>query len=93
MNMVIDSGASCNIVNKTVVDKIKNVKVVNSNETLYAFGAKHPLDTAGMCRAAVKHAEAITQVDTDFIVTTTSSSASLLGWKTAMKMVYCTSDH
>ena len=88
MPMIIDSGASCNILGREQWEKLKsnNVQCVSSKEskTLYAYGSTTPLEVAGTFKATV--AVGNEQVENEEFVVINGKGQSLLGRETALKL-------
>ena len=55
--MIVDSGASCNVIDRKLWEELKHNKVkcvsMKSNKKLYSYGSAEPLKTAGCFVATV----------------------------------------
>ena len=87
MKMVIDSGASTNIVDKGVWNDLKQQKIVcvskKCDKKLYAYGSKKPLKVSGTFSGLTKVAES--EVQAEFVVIDGEGEA-LLGRETALQL-------
>ncbi|XP_068706850.1 uncharacterized protein [Montipora foliosa] len=87
VKMVIDSGASTNIVDKGVWNDLKQQKIVcvskKGDKKLYVYGSKEPLKVLGTFSALTKVAES--EVQTEFVVIDGEGEA-LLGRETALQL-------
>ena len=87
VKMVIDSGASTNIVDKGLWNDLKQQKIVcvskKCDKKLYAYGSKEPLTLLGTFSALTKVAES--EVQAEFVVIDGEGEA-LLGRETALQL-------
>ena len=87
VNMIIDSGASTNVINHSLWDKLKSEKVKctskKCNKKLYAYGNSKPLEVLGSFRAATSTNNK--EVNAEFIVIK-GTGEPLLGRDTAIQL-------
>ena len=83
--MLIDSGATVNIVNEHVYRKMKNVKLEQCNKKVYAYGSKMPIDMCGKFNDTIKVNASGESVKAEFIVVK-GHNICLLSRKTAMDL-------
>ena len=87
MKMVIDSGASTNVVDKGLWSELKRQKIACESKKcvkkLYAYGSKEPLKVLGTFLASTNVAE--NEVQAEFVVIDGEGEA-LLGRETALQL-------
>ena len=87
LKMVVDSGASTNVVDKGLWRELKQQKIAciskKCDKRLYAYGSKEPLKVLGTFSASMKVAE--NEVQAEFVVTDGEGEA-LLGRETALQV-------
>ena len=87
MKMVIDSGASTNVVDKGLWSELKRQKIAceskKCDKKLYAYGSKEPLKVLGTFLASTNVAE--NEVQAEFVVIDGEGEA-LLGRETALQL-------
>ena len=87
VKMVIDSGASTNVVDKGLWSELKRQKIAceskKCDKRLYAYGSKEPLKVLGTFSASTKVAE--NEVQAEFVVIDSEGEA-LLGRETALQL-------
>ena len=80
MTMIIDSGASCNVISRNVWEYLKANKVAcvstKASKKLYAYGSNQPLQVAGMFTAEVSVRESVLS-GVEFVVTENEGHALL----------------
>ena len=85
--MIVDSGASCNVIDRKLWEELKQNKVncvsMKSNKKLYPYGSAEPLKAAG-CFVATVTLRNVT-VEAEFIVIEGKGQA-LLGRETATQL-------
>ena len=85
--MIVDSGASCNVIDRRLWEELKQNKVkcvsMKSNKKLYPYGSAEPLKTAG-CIVATVTARNVT-VEAEFTVSDGKGEA-LPGRETATQL-------
>ena len=85
--MLIDSGASTNVIDKNLWSKLKQDKVKcvskKSDKKLYAYGSKQPLKVLGTFSALARVGEK--EADAEFVVID-GEGAALLGRETAIQL-------
>ena len=84
--MVVDSGASTNVIDKHLWSKLKHeIECVSkkSNKKLYPYGSKQPLEVLGTFSALTKVGETV--VSAEFVVIDGDGEA-LLGRETAVQL-------
>ena len=88
VTMIIDSGASCNVIGRNVWEYLKANKVActsaKSSKKLYAYGSNQPLQVAGIFTAEVSVRESVLS-GVEFVVTENEGHA-LLGRETAISL-------
>ena len=88
VTMIIDSGASCNVIGRNVWEYLKANKVActstKSSKKLYAYGSNQPLQVAGMFTAEVSVEESVLS-GVEFIVIENEGHA-LFGRETAISL-------
>lgn len=84
-DMIIDSGATCNLISRLEWERLKKAKVMcdsrKCTKKLFAYGSKKPLDVAGSFTAEISVGK--TSVMTEFIVVE-GHGQNLLGKETAL---------
>ena len=89
INMLIDSGASCNIIDEKTWGMLKQEKIKCTSERnereIYAYGQKEPLKTLGKFRCQVKCEVTNVTSEEDFVVIKGEAKA-LLGRSTAERL-------
>ena len=84
--MLIDSGASTNVIDKNLWLKLKQEKIKcvskKSDEKLYTYGSDQPLNVLGTFSASVKASQ--NEVEAEFAVID-GKGAALLGKETAIQ--------
>ena len=87
VEMVVDSGASTNVIDKHLWSKLKREKIEcvskKSNKKLYPYGSKQPLEILGTFSALTKVGETV--VKAEFVVIDGEGEA-LLGRETAVQL-------
>ena len=87
VEMVVDSGASTNVIDKHLWSKLKHEKIEcvskKSNKKLYPYGSKQPLEVLGTFSALTKVGETV--VKAEFVVIDGEGEA-LLGRETAVQL-------
>ena len=87
VEMVVDSGASTNVIEKHLWSKLKQEKIEcvskKSNKKLYPYGSKQPLEILGTFSALTKVGEIV--VKAEFVVIDGEGEA-LFGRKTAVQL-------
>ena len=87
VDMLVDSGASTNVIDKNLWTKLKQEKIEcvskKSNKKLYPYGSKQPLEVLGTFSALKKVGE--TEVEAEFVVIDGEGEA-LLGRETAVQL-------
>nr|XP_022336145.1 uncharacterized protein LOC111132611 [Crassostrea virginica] len=87
-NMIIDSGASCNIMGMSLWNSLKenHINCVSSkvDKRLFAYGSQEPLKVAGIFTATVKYKQTVIP-DVEFVVLDGKGQA-LLGRDTALRL-------
>ena len=87
VKIVIDLGASTNILDKGLWNDLKQQKIVcvskKCDKTLYAYGSKEPLKVLGTFSALTKEAES--EVQAEFVLIDGEGEA-LLGRETALQL-------
>ena len=87
VDMLVDSGASTNVIDKNLWTKLKQEKIEcvskKSNKKLYPYGSKQPLEVLGTFSALTKVGE--TEVEAEFVVIDGEGEA-LLGRETAVQL-------
>ena len=88
MKMLIDSGSTCNVVDRSTWQMLKAKKVnCTSNKTekkMYAYGSEKPLDVAGAFHTTVRYGD--TSIDDVEFLVFEGRGQSLLGRKTAIAL-------
>ena len=86
VTMIIDSGASCNVIGRNVWEYLKANKVAcvstKASKKLYAYGSNQPLQVAGMFIVGVSVVESVLS-GVEFVVIENEGHA-LLGRETAI---------
>ena len=86
ITMIIDSGASCNVIGRNVWEYLKANKVAcvstKASKKLYAYGSNQPLQVAGIFTAEVSVRESVLS-GVEFVVIENEGHA-LLGQETAI---------
>lgn len=84
-DMIIDSGATCNLISRLEWERLKKAKVMcdsrKCTKKLFAYGSKKPLDVAGSFTAEISVGK--TSVMTEFIVVE-GHGQNLLGKETPL---------
>ena len=82
VKIVIDSGASCNLVSREVLEFITGgeVNLMPCDKKIYAYAAVNPLELEGKCKLNIHMPQTKQQVLTEFYVTS-GRAATLLGPK------------
>ncbi len=88
LDMLVDSGASCNIIGVQTWEKMKDREIqctfkANSNRKLYAYGSNQPLPVKGTFNCDVKCGNNTTKAE---FVVVNSNGVPLLGKQTEMEM-------
>ena len=88
VTMIIDAGASCNVIGRNVWEYLKANKVAcvstKASKKLYAYGSNQPLQVAGMFTAEVSVGESVLS-GVEFVVIENEGQA-LLGRETAISL-------
>ena len=88
VTMIIDSGASCNVIGRNVWEYLKANKVAcvstKASKKLYAYGSNQPLQVAGIFTAEVSVRESVLS-GVEFVVNENEGHA-LLGQETAIPL-------
>jgi hypothetical protein len=91
LSVIIDSGASVNVISNAVWEKLKENKIKckseKSDKKLYAYGSKTPLSVMGKfsCNVCLKSRDQRQNSDADFYVVD-GNNPSLLGKNTAVEL-------
>ena len=87
VEMLIDSGASTNVIDKNLWSKLKQDKIKcvsrKSDKKLYAYGSKQPLNVLGTFSALVRVERK--EIEAEFVVIN-GEGAALLGRETAIQL-------
>ncbi|XP_024891265.1 uncharacterized protein LOC112467047 [Temnothorax curvispinosus] len=87
--MIIDSGATCNIIDKKCWKRLRDSKIrcrlYHSEKRLYPYGSRQPLKIVGAFRTEVQQADKRLAVEAEIIVLDGKGGA-VLGKKTAMDL-------
>lgn len=88
LSMIIDSGASCNIMGMPLWNSLKDKRIEcvlsKADKQLFAYGSQEPLKVAGMFTATVKYNQTVIP-DVEFVVIDGKGQA-LLGRDTALQL-------
>ena len=88
ITMIIDSGASCNVISRSVWEYLKANKVAclstKASKKLYAYGSNQPLQVAGICTAEMSVRESVLS-GVEFVVIENEGHV-LLGQETAISL-------
>ena len=88
VTMIIDSGASCNVIGRNVWGYLKANKIAcvstKASKKLYACGSNQPLQVAGIFTAEVSDRESVL-IGVEFVVNENEGHA-LLGQETAISL-------
>ena len=93
LNMIIDSGASCNIIGMPLWNSLKenHINCVSSkvDTQLFAYGSQEPLKVAGIFTATVKYKQTVIP-DVEFVVLDGKGQA--FAWSRYSSTIGCITD-
>ena len=84
MTIIIDSGASSNVIGRNVWKYLKACVSTKASKKLYAYGSNQPLQVAGICTAEMSVRESVLS-GVEFVVIENEGHA-LLGQETAISL-------